>query len=123
MDAAQRGPDRGMVTAELAAVFPVVILLLVTSVCGLGLAIDQLRCVDAARVGARAASRGDPPGRVLQLAHAAAPGGASVDVQTSGSMVRVSVRSRPPVLGSLVPQGIHPSAAASARLEVFDGAP
>ena len=49
----------GMVTAEFAVVLPAIVLVLGLSLGALGLALDQVRCVDAARAGARAASRGD----------------------------------------------------------------
>ena len=55
-----------MATAELAVVLPAVLLVLAVALSALGLAIDQIRCVDAARAGARAAARGDTAGAVTQ---------------------------------------------------------
>ena len=54
----ERLGEHGMVTAEFAVVLPAVVLVLALSLGALGLALDQIRCVDAARAGARAASRG-----------------------------------------------------------------
>ncbi|WP_198545920.1 TadE family type IV pilus minor pilin [Actinacidiphila yeochonensis] len=51
----------------------------------------QIRCVDAARAGARAAARSDAPGEVLRITLAAAPKGAAVRVWSSAGMVRVRV--------------------------------
>lgn len=109
--------DRGMVTAELAVVLPVVVLLLGVLLGGIGLAVEQVRCVDAARLGARAAARGDPPAAVEALVREAAPGGATVQVSRGGSRVRVVVRANPRVLGALLPEAFRPTALASSPLE------
>ncbi|WP_238384526.1 TadE family type IV pilus minor pilin [Segeticoccus rhizosphaerae] len=118
-----RRPDRGMVTAELAAVFPVVVLLLGVLLGGVGLVIDQVRCVDAARLGARAAARGEPSGTVRALVRQAAPDGATVEVSRNGGAVRVSVRARARMVGALLPESFAPAATASAPLEVGGPAP
>ena len=55
-----------MATAELAVVLPAVLLVLAVALSALGLAIDQIRCVDAARAGARAAARGDTAAAVTR---------------------------------------------------------
>ncbi len=108
-----------MVTAELAAVLPVVVLVLALSLTGLGLVIDQVRCVDAARVAARAASRGDPPEQVRQVAAQLAPEGSELQIDHtgtgSGSSVRVVVVA--PGAGSWLPESIRPRAAVVAELE------
>ena len=52
-----------MVTAELAVAIPAVVLVLAMCLAGVTAGIDQIRCVDAARVAARSAARGDTPGR------------------------------------------------------------
>ncbi len=115
-----RSGQRGMVTAEFAVVLPAVVLVLALSLGALGLALDQIRCVDAARVGARAASRGDSPGAVILVASRAAPSDAVVSVGTSGDLVSVSVVSRPRVATSLLPAWVRASSTASAARESSD---
>ena len=83
--------DAGMVTAELAVAIPAVVLVLAVCLAGLGAVIDQVRCVDAARLGARAAARGDSPARVRALTARAAPQGAQVSIGSAGGAVRVVV--------------------------------
>ena len=112
-----RRPDRGMVTAELAVVLPAVVLLLAVLLGGIGVAIGQVRCVDAARLGARAAARGDPAAHVESLVREAAPRGATVQVRRGGDRVVVLVRSGPGVLGSLLPEALRPEAAATTPVE------
>jgi hypothetical protein len=112
-----------MVTAEFAVVLPAVVLVLALSLGALGLAWDQVRCVDAARAGARAASRGDSTGAVILVASQAAPSEAMVSVSTSGDLVRVSVVSRPRVAASLLPAWLRASSTASAAREPSDPRP
>jgi Flp pilus assembly protein TadG len=112
--------QHGMVTAEFAVVLPAVVLVLALSLGALGLAWDQIRCVDAARAGARAASRGDNPDVVILAASRAAPSDAEVSVGTSGQLVRVSVVSRPRVAASLLPSWLRASSTASAVRESSD---
>ena len=115
--------QRGMVTAEFAVVLPAVVLVLTLSLGALGLALDQIRCVDAARAGARAASRGDSPGAVILVASRAAPSGALVSIAASDDLVRVSVVSRPRVAASLLPAWLRASSTASAVRESSDPQP
>lgn len=112
-----RFDQRGMVTAEFAVVLPAVVLVLALSLGALGLALDQVRCVDAARAGARAASRGDSPGAVILVASRAAPSQAVVTLETSGDLVSVTVASPPRVGTGLLPAWVHASSTASAALE------
>ncbi len=84
--------DEGMVSAELAVAIPAVLVVLACCLSGLGLAVDQVRCVDAARVAARAASRGDTREAVVELALDRSPEGSTVDVNEHGrGVVRVVV--------------------------------
>ena len=106
-----------MVTAEFAVVLPAVVLILALSLGAMGLAVDQVRCVDAAAAGARAAARGDSYGAVILVASRAAPPGAWVSMATSSDLVRVSVVSRPHITGSLLPAWLRASATASAVRE------
>ncbi|MDQ5840342.1 MAG: pilus assembly protein [Chloroflexota bacterium] len=112
-----------MVTAEFAVVLPAVVLVLALSLGALGLAWDQVLCVDAARTGARAASRGDSAGAVILAASRAAPSGAMVSTVTSGDLVRVSVVSRPRVAAGLLPEWLRASSTASAVREPLDPPP
>jgi hypothetical protein len=109
-----------MVTAEFAVVLPAVVFVLALSLGAMGLALDQVRCVDAARAGARAASRGDSPSAVILLTRRAAPSAALVSMNTSGALVQVSVVSRPRVAGSLLPAWLQASSTASAAREPSD---
>lgn len=104
-----------MVTAELALAIPAVLLVLALCLSGLGLAIDQLRCVDAARVAARAASRGEPTQVVAGLARDLAPGGADVRIEQADGAVRVVVSA--PERDGLLPGLPGATAEAVAALE------
>ena len=110
-----------MATAEFAVVLPAVVLVLALSLGALGLAWDQIRCVDAARAGARAASRGDSGEAVILVAGRAAPSGAEVSIGEARGLVRVSVVSRPRVAANLLPTWLRASSTASAALEPSDG--
>lgn len=101
-------------TAETAVALPALVLLVAMLVWGVVAAAAQIRCVDAARVGARAAARGD--GNAVALARAAAPPGASVSVSTGGDTVRVTVEAPSPApgrLGGALSVRLHAEAAAA----------
>ncbi|WP_405585157.1 TadE family type IV pilus minor pilin [Streptomyces sp. NBC_01190] len=72
-------------------VIPVLVGLAALLVWGLLAGAAQVRCVDAARAGARAAARSETPAEVLRVARAAAPEGAEVSVGRTGDLVRVRV--------------------------------
>lgn len=114
------GSERGMATAEFAVVLPAVVLVLALSLGALGLAWDQIRCVDAARAGARAASRGDSFEAVTLVTSRAAPSGAEVSMGAKGDLIQVSVVSRPRVAASLLPSWLRASSTASAVREPSD---
>ena len=111
-----------MVTAETAVVLPVLLLVLAGAVAAIVVVGAQLRCVDAAREGARAAARGESPAAVTEIVRRAAPAGTTVSVTRTDSEVRVSVRVAVAPLGP-VPLRIRVAAEAVARLEpgVEDG--
>ncbi|MEV0021681.1 TadE family type IV pilus minor pilin [Streptomyces atroolivaceus] len=109
-----RGGDRGVVTAEAAMVLPVLVTFVLALVWALVAASDQIRCVDAARAGARAAARSEPEDEVRSAARAAAPGGARVAVERAGGLWRVRVEAPTPGPGSL---GLTLSAEAVASAE------
>ncbi len=112
--------QRGMVTAEFAVVLPAVVLVLAFSLGALGLAWDQIRCVDAARAGARAASRGDSAGAVILVVSRAAPTDAVVSVSSADDIVSVSVASGPRVAAGLLPAWLRASSTAYAARESSD---
>lgn len=88
--------DAGMVTAEFAVALPALVLVLALALGALGLALDQVRCVDAARAGARAAARGDDVVAVRAEAGRVAPQGSTVVVRL-GATVEVEVTGPPAV--------------------------
>ena len=108
--------DTGMVTAETAVVLPVLLLVLAGAVAAVTVVGAQLRCVDAAREGVRAAARGDDVATARALALQAAPDGMTVVVTRDGEDVRVVVSGRVPVLGP-VPLDVEVSAESVARSE------
>jgi hypothetical protein len=111
------GPDEdGMVTAETAVVLPVLLLVLAGAVAAVVVVGAQLRCVDAAREAARAASRGEPAAVVLGMAADAAPDGAVTVLGGDGEAVRVTVSATVSPLGPL-PWHVEVSATASAVRE------
>lgn len=83
-------------TAETAVVLPALVLFVTALVWALLAASAQIQCVDAARAGARAAARQEPPGVVQRVARQAAPDGARVRVSREGDLVHVVVVARPP---------------------------
>ncbi|MCB1254128.1 MAG: pilus assembly protein [Austwickia sp.] len=112
-----------MVTAETALVIPLVVVLLAVCLGAMRWGIDQVRCVDAARAGARAAARGDTPAAVHELALRGAPQGAEVTSLGTGDFVTVRVVAPLPTGIALIEALPRPAAAATARLEVSAGAP
>lgn len=107
-----------MVSAELAAAFPAVVLALLLVLGAAQHGITATRAQEAARLAARSAARGDPPGEQLALARRAAPG-ARLTSTRSGSrvQVRVTVPARGP-MAWLVPSGQFTAQATAASEEV-----
>lgn len=105
-----------MVTAETAVVLPVLLLVLAGAVAAVTVVGAQLRCVDAAREGARAAARGDSVETVRTLVLREVPDGMAVSIARDGEDVRVLVSGRLPLVGP-VPLDVVVSAEAVARLE------
>ncbi|MEV4432214.1 TadE family type IV pilus minor pilin [Streptomyces sp. NPDC049555] len=89
-----RRSDGGYVTAEAAVALPALAFFALALIWGLMAASAQIQCVDAARAGARAAARQDPPPAVVAAARSAAPRDARVAVMREGDMVRVRVEAR-----------------------------
>ncbi len=105
-----------MATAELAIVIPAVLLVLAMCLTGLGLAADQVRCVDAARAAARAASRGEDATTVREIALELTPTGTTVSISGPGGGDVVEVRVQAPRRARILP-GL-PSASSTARAPV-----
>jgi Flp pilus assembly protein TadG len=104
--------EAGQTTAELAVVFPVVLLLALTLVQAALVLRDDLALVDAAREAARAASLDPDPARAEQAAAAVLPGATvrSGPRPAVGELVtvRVSYRSATtlPLVGPLLPDPV-----------------
>ncbi|MFJ6517435.1 TadE family type IV pilus minor pilin [Streptomyces filamentosus] len=116
-----RGPgsDRGSVTVEAAVVLPVLALFAMALLWALAASAAQIRCVDAARAGARAAARAESPDAVTAVARAAAPEGARVTVARQGELWRVTVEAAAPGPAGL---GVTLRAGAAALAEDTVGA-
>lgn len=109
-----------MATAEFAVVIPAVIAVLVLCIYAVFAGVNQLRCVDAARLAARAAARGESSSVIERVAREAGPPNAHVSVTTAGDMVEVRIRAPAgPHLGGLEPPVL--SASSVARLESAAG--
>ncbi len=110
-----------MVTAELALTFPAIVLVLGICLSSLAWGVDQVRCVDAARVAVREMARGESPAQAVGYAQRTAPGGATVEVSRSGSDVTVEVSAAPPAMLAWV--GRDTMCSATARVEAVDVTP
>ena len=115
-----RRGERGAATAELAVALPSLVIVLAVALGAVDLGLSQVRCVDAARLGARLLARGEPRGPALAEVRAAAPEGARVSVTTTGTRVTVVVTGDVPP--ALRPLGGLPAPTASAQA-VLEGVP
>lgn len=86
--------DAGMATAEFAIVLPVIVAVLFWIVGTVAVGLDQIRCVDAARLAARSLARSDSDAVALGLARSAAPSGATITVSSAGDRITATVSSR-----------------------------
>jgi hypothetical protein len=102
-----------MVTAELAASIPVIVLLLACGLAAIDIGRAKLTCVDAARDGALAASRGDDADG-LEAALRLSPG-ATVSVSRAADFVVVTVAMLLHPVGGL--PAVTVSATATAAIE------
>lgn len=109
-----------MASAELAAAIPALLVVLVVSVSAVRLGIDEVRCVDAARLAARALARGDSEASARALASRAGPPGAGVVVGGTGGEISVEVSASRELAGlrTLTVRG-----SATAQREEQNGAP
>jgi hypothetical protein len=109
----RRSGERGSVTIEAAVALSVLVVLLALCLSGIGCAIAQIRCVDAAREAARLAARGDQD-RATAAVGSIAPAGAALSVSVDGNTVTATVSASG--VGGLLP-GIRVSATAVAASE------
>ena len=115
-----RRGERGAATAELAVALPSLVIVLAVALGAVDLGLSQVRCVDAARLGARLLARGEPQGPAFAEVRAAAPEGARVSVTTTGTRVTVVVTGDVPA--ALRPLGALPAPTASAQA-LLEGVP
>jgi hypothetical protein len=106
-----------MATAELALALPSLVLVLAVALAAVDLGLAQVRCVDAARLGARLVARGEPRPVVLSEVRRAAPEGAAVVLGSSGGYGSVTVTGRAPALLGVLGVVDPPRATAVATLE------
>lgn len=92
--------ERGMVTAEFAVVMLAFVVVLATALAAAAVSVSHVQTQEAARLGARAAARGDSDQSIKGVIERAAPG-ARVRVNRVGADVRVevAVSARLPMLG------------------------
>lgn len=111
--------QEGSVTAETAMVLPALVVVLAALLWFAAGAVAQLRCVDAARAGARALARGEAVGAARAAALGAGPPGALVRLEASGDLVSVdvsaSVRPFPAIFSALPGVPVHSRAVAAAE--------
>mgnify|MGYP002652642456 CR=1 FL=1 len=111
-----RDGEGGFTSVELAMVMPVIVLVLGMAVTAMVLVVDLLQVTDAARVGARAASRGDSRIEVRHQVERLAPQGATVHQRRTGRSVTVTVKARARGPAEWFP-GLHPESSATALME------
>jgi hypothetical protein len=112
--------DGGMVTAELAACLPVLVLVLAVALTAVSAVGARVRLEDAAREAARAAARGDQLA-ARRLASQAAPGSRLTLTSGPGGVLAI-VRARVHPLGGVLPD-ISITARAVAALEPTGASP
>jgi hypothetical protein len=109
-----------MATAELAVAMPAAVLVLAVGLSALATAVDQLRCVDAARAGARLLARGEGIEHATAVSRQLAPDGATVTATVSGAQAHVAVEASPAEALAWLGADIRPQSVAVAALESAD---
>lgn len=99
-------------TVEAALSLTVIVVVLAACLAGVGCAVAQIQCVDAAREAARLAARGDDG--AVAAAQRIAPAGARVSVGSGGDQVTATVTATP--VGGVLP-GVRLTATAVAARE------
>ncbi|MEP6760858.1 MAG: TadE family type IV pilus minor pilin [Sporichthyaceae bacterium] len=118
------GRERGTVTAETAVVLPALVVVLVLCLWSVTVVGQQLRCIDAARTGARALARGEASAAAGAAAQQAAPDGAIVTLRVSAGLAVVEVRysaTLPGVGGPGIQIGSRAAVATEEDVVVGDG--
>ena len=95
-----RRGERGSITAEFAVALPAAIVLLFAGIAAISAITTQMRCGDAAREAALAASRGED-GEAAALRHA--PSDANVRIFIDAGTVHAEVTAQAPILGDVLP--------------------
>ena len=108
--------DAGMVTAEFAVVTMAIVVVAAIVLSAVAVTTAEVRVQEAARAGARAASRGDPNAAVVAAALRSAPG-SRVSISRSGSAAAVTVAGRVQLLPGLNLPGNAVRATSVADLE------
>ncbi|WP_131788071.1 TadE family type IV pilus minor pilin [Protofrankia symbiont of Coriaria ruscifolia] len=88
----RRTPDGGQATAELAVAIPSLILVLLIAIWVVSAVSVQAQCAEAARIGARAAARGETDEVVRAWAGRAAPRGSTISISRTADVVVVRIR-------------------------------
>jgi Flp pilus assembly protein TadG len=115
------GRDRGSFTAELAAGLPALMLLLLAGLTAVGAVTTKTQCVDAAREGALAASRGEPG---VSAAARVAPPGSKITVAENGDTVTVTITAPVRILGGHLPaMAVDATAVAAREPDIADPIP
>jgi hypothetical protein len=112
------GQQEGMVTAEAAAVLPLLSVVAVALTWVVSVGITQVRVVDAARDAARAVARGDGEASAVAAARRTAGDSATVEIHRDGGLVSVTVSERASAPGWLLLP--LPGTTLRARAEVED---
>lgn len=111
----RRAPDEGAVTVELAIGMVSVVALLGLVLALVTAGVAQIRCADAARAGARAASLGEDDEAVALVVRRAAGEAAQVSVARDDEWADVTVRV--PLLGGALLDGMTATATAGLPVE------
>ncbi|MGR6913060.1 TadE family type IV pilus minor pilin [[Actinomadura] parvosata] len=113
----KRSASRGSVTAETAAMLPALMVVLAAALWAIQAVGVQLECVDAARLAARAAARGEPLEQVRAVTRAATDPNAQVAITRDPELtkVQITVEVRPSWAESL--PTVRVSATATAATE------
>lgn len=120
---AGRRCDRGQATAELALGLPTLGAIVVLALWLLAAIGSQARVAEAARIGARAAARGDADGQVVAWVRDAAPTGATVEIARRDDQVAVTVHYRLAAAGPLLtPVALTATATAPTEPAISDAA-
>jgi hypothetical protein len=111
----RRAHDEGAVTVELAIGMVSVVALLGLVLALVAAGVAQIRCTDAARAGARAASLGEDDSAVALVVRRTAGDAAQVSVARDAEWVDVTVHV--PLLGGALLDGVTASASAGLPVE------